>query len=97
MEPIISVICGNKQIHFYANGTFAGIAEPCAVINRYPLIIRRIQAALIEGIQFGENLSHFADWFNRTIGVNSSIGASQETAEYSNNILSQAGDEPGGK
>jgi|GEM_PF-6616412 hypothetical protein len=97
MEPIISVICDNKKIHFYPNGTFSGIAEKCAVLNAYPLIVRRIQAALIDGMQKGETLSHFVDWFNCTMGVSVSIGASQETAKCSDNILSQAGDDPGGK
>ena len=97
MKPIISVVAGSAQMHFYPDGTFSGTPPGCIVINKYPLVVRQIQAALYEYIQTGKTLSHFADWFNRTIGVNDSVGSSQGMEENSNNILSQTGDEPGGK
>jgi len=93
MNAIVSVhdFNNNNEMHFYPDGTFTGVPEGCAVVNAYPLKLRQIQAAISEFIQGGKSLSHFADWFNRTIGVVDSVGASHDTAPYSDNISLQKG------
>ena len=89
MYSIVSLIDGDKQIHFYSDGTFSGVGPGVKVLNYFPLLVLRIKAL----IRQGESLDDL--W--RTIGVSGSVGASQEIAEYSSNILSQSGDASGEK
>jgi hypothetical protein len=92
MNPILSIVDETgQQMHFYPDGTFSGVPEGYTVINRYPLKIRQIQAAIREG------LSHFEDWFNRTNGVVFSVGASHGVEPYFDSVSTQSDTTSGGK
>jgi hypothetical protein len=89
MYTVLTLIDGDRKMDFFSDGTFSGVPSGVHIVNYFPLLVRRIQACLRQGLNL--------DPVWRTIGVTGSVGASQGKAPYLNNILSQNGDDPGGK
>jgi len=83
MTPILSILVDkDKEMHFYADGTFTGVPDNMKVANYIPLIIKRFQAIIKEVS---------GDYLPLKNGVTGSLGGSQEIKEYSDNKSAQSG------
>jgi len=88
MTPILSILVDtDKEMHFYADGTFSGVPDNMRVANYVPLIIRRFQA-------IRKDVTKDYLFIN---GVTGSLGGSQGIKEYSDNKSAQSGIISGGK
>jgi hypothetical protein len=85
---MITILYENREINFYADGSSSGVPDNMVVGNYIPLIIRRLQAILIE------LCSDYYPVINGSVG---SSGGLHVTDEYSDSKPSQKGTISGGK